>query len=68
MKIKEIRELNDEELTAELERIRRNLFDLRAAAVTEKLEDPSMITRARRDIARIMTVVKQREMTAGQSA
>jgi large subunit ribosomal protein L29 len=60
MKIKETRELSDEELQTELERLRRHLFDLRAQAVTEKLEDSSMITKARRDIARIRTVQKQR--------
>ena len=60
MKIKETRELSDEELQTELERLRRHLFDLRAQAVTEKLEDSSMITKVRRDIARIRTVQKQR--------
>ncbi|MHC4294368.1 MAG: 50S ribosomal protein L29 [Planctomycetota bacterium] len=66
MKITEIRELTDEELAAELARVRRHLFDLRAQAVTEKLEDPAMLTGAKRDIARILTVQKQRE-TASSS-
>ena len=61
MKIEEIRQLNDEELTTELERIRKHLFDLRTQAVTEKLEDSSMITKAKRDIARILTVQKERQ-------
>lgn len=61
MKIREIRDLTDEELTSELDRLRRHLFDLRAQSVTEKLADPSMITKARRDIARILTVMKQRQ-------
>jgi large subunit ribosomal protein L29 len=61
MKIKELREWNDEEMRSELERLRRHLFDLRAQAVTEKLEDPSTLTKARRDIARILTVQKQRQ-------
>ncbi|MFW6065310.1 MAG: 50S ribosomal protein L29 [Planctomycetota bacterium] len=60
MKIEEIRELSDEELQAELDRLRRHVFDLRSQAVTEKLEDPSMVTKARRDIARILTVQKER--------
>lgn len=60
MKIKEIRELTDEELASELARVRRHLFDVRSQAVTEKLEDPSMITKAKRDIARILTVQQQR--------
>ncbi|OPX22273.1 MAG: 50S ribosomal protein L29 [Planctomycetales bacterium 4484_123] len=65
MKIQEIRELSDEELHAELERLRRHLFDLRAQAVTEKLEDPSMLKKTRRDIARILTVLREYEMAAG---
>ena len=69
MKIKEIRQLSDEELTAELERIRRHLFDLRSQAVTEKLEDTTMVGRTKRDIARLLTVIHERETaTASQTA
>lgn len=64
MKIQETRHLIDEELTTELERVRRHLFDLRTQSVTEKLEDPTMITKAKRDIARIMTVQKERQAAA----
>lgn len=65
MKIDEIRELTDEELAAELERVRRHVFDLRAQAVTEKLEDPTMVTTAKRDIARMLTVQRKREIAGG---
>ena len=68
MKIKEIRELTDEELTAELERVRRHLFDLRSQAVTEKLENPSMITKAKRDVARILTMQAQRRIESAEAA
>lgn len=61
MKIQEIRDLTDEELRLELDRLRRHLFDLRSQSVTEKLADPSMITKARRDVARILTVMRQRQ-------
>lgn len=67
MKSTEVRQLSDEELQAELERLRRHVFDLRSQAVTEKLEDPSLLTRARRDIARILTVIRQRELDAQQA-
>ena len=60
MKIKEIRNLSNEELAAELERLRRHLFEVRAQAVTEKLENPTLIDKARRDIARILTVQRER--------
>ena len=64
MKIKEIRQLSDEELTTELDRLRRHLFDLRSQAVTEKLEDTTMVGRAKRDIARLLTVIRDRERAA----
>jgi len=64
MKIREVRQLTDEELAAELARLRRHLFDVRSQAVTEKLEDPTLITKARRDIARILTIQKERESAA----
>ncbi len=67
MKIKELREWNDEEMRSELERLRRHLFDLRSQSVTEKLEDPSMLTKTRRDIARIMTVQNQRKAKAAKA-
>lgn len=60
MKVSEIREMKHEELYSELDRLRRYVFDLRSQAVTEKLQDPSLLTRARRDIARIFTVLRER--------
>ena len=64
MKTSEIRELSDEELQSELDRLRRRLFDVRSQAVTEKLEDPSLVTKAKRDVARILTVIRERELAA----
>ena len=63
MKISEVREMKTEELYAELDRLRRHLFDLRAQAVTEKLENPNRIIHAKRDIARIFTVMRERGET-----
>jgi len=60
MKIEAIRAMKVDELHAELERLRRHLFDLRAQAVTEKLEDPTQLLKTRRDIARILTVLHER--------
>ena len=68
MKISQIREFSDEELQVEMDRIRRHIFDLRAQSVTEKLEDTSQITKARRDIARILTVMRERRPQAPQAA
>lgn len=60
MKISEVRDMKTEELHNELDRLRRHLFDLRSQAVTEKLQNPSMMTQAKRDIARIFTVLRER--------
>lgn len=64
MKITDLRELSDEELLNELDRMHQQLFDLRSQAVTEKLEDATMVTKARRDIARVLTVQRERERLA----
>lgn len=60
MKIADLRELKIDELHMELDRLRRHLFDLRSQAVTEKLEDSSQLGKAKRDIARVLTVLHER--------
>ena len=64
MKMDEIHGMNDEELQNELNRLRRQLFDIRSQAVTEKLEDPSLLTKCRRDIARVLTEQRQRQLAS----
>ena len=66
MKASEIREMNPDELVDELESLERRLFDIRTQAVTEKLEDPTQLTKARHDIARIKTIMRERTAAAGQ--
>ena len=66
MTVKEIREKETEHLKHELVEKRKHLFDLRSQAVTEKLEDPSQLRKTRKDIARMHTVLKQREIEAQQ--
>lgn len=58
--MEEIRAMKTDQLHAELERLRRHLFDLRAQAVTEKLEDPTQLGKTRKTIARILTVLNER--------
>ena len=62
MTAKEIREKETEHLKHELEEKRKHLFDLRSQAVTEKLEDPSQLRKTRKDIARMQTILRQREL------
>ena len=60
MKIEEIRALKNDEIHNEMERARRKLFELRSQAVSEKLEDPTQVAKARRGIARMLTVLNER--------
>ena len=62
MKMKEILEKQGEQLDHELVERQKHLFDLRSQAVTEKLEDPSQLAKTRKDIARIKTVMRQRQL------
>ncbi|MCD6093970.1 MAG: 50S ribosomal protein L29 [Candidatus Omnitrophica bacterium] len=60
MKAKELRELTREELTQKLEALRRELFILRQKMKTGKLEKFAQIKQIRKDIARVLTVMKPR--------
>jgi large subunit ribosomal protein L29 len=51
------------ELHAELDQLRRHLFDLRSQAVTEKLENPHQLEQTRKDIARVLTILRERGET-----
>ncbi|MFP4144508.1 MAG: 50S ribosomal protein L29 [Phycisphaeraceae bacterium] len=62
MKASEVHKMSDEELREENRRLRQRLFELRAAAVTEKLENPRELRHLRRDIARIETEQRQRQL------
>jgi large subunit ribosomal protein L29 len=61
---KEVRKLNDEEVSVEIERLRRKHFELRTQAVTEKIEDTSQFGKIKKDIARLLTEQKARHLTA----
>lgn len=58
----EVRKMSDQELTVEEERLRRQHYDLRAQAVTEKLENPKLMPMIRRDIARVLTERRRRQI------
>lgn len=68
MKIKEIRDKETSHLEHELVEQHRHLFDLRSQAVTEKLEDPSQLNKTRRGIARIKTVLRERQLAEQKKA
>ncbi len=60
----ELREMSVEELGHQLNSTRQELFRLRFQASTEKLEAPSNLRKLRRDVARILTIRHQRELSA----
>ena len=61
MKAQHYREMSPDELDGKLEELERHLFNLRSQAVTEKLENSRAVTNARRDIARIRTIMRERQ-------
>ena len=65
MKVKEIRELSNEEINQKLKECKEELFNLRFEQATGSLEKPSRITDLRHTVARLKTVLREREMKAG---
>ncbi len=62
MPIDDIRTLSDDELAEELAETQRALMNLRFRAATMQLADVNEIKRSRRRVARIRTVMRQREL------
>ena len=68
MKAKEIRELTDAEAQSKLRDLRQELFNLRLQQQTARLERPSRIREVRRDMARIETVLRERQLRTAPAA
>ena len=62
MQIHEIRAMTDQQLREELQSSRREQMNLRFQAATNQLTDTNMSRKTRRDIARLCTVFREREM------
>jgi large subunit ribosomal protein L29 len=62
MDIREIRDLDDQDLLDELEDQKESLFNLRFQKAFGQLEDLSAIRRTRRDVARLLTVIRERNL------
>ncbi len=65
MKTKEIRALGDEELKERLEAAHKELLELRFQAATKQLKNHREIPRLKKDIARLKTIVRERELGIG---
>ncbi|NLL44370.1 MAG: 50S ribosomal protein L29 [Mollicutes bacterium] len=62
MKIKEIRELSNEEILKKIEEYKEELFNLRFSQATGTLEKPSRIRELRKQVARMKTILREREL------
>jgi large subunit ribosomal protein L29 len=58
----EVRKLKNEEIQVELGRLRMSLFDLRSQTVTDKVGDNSQFRKVRKDIARLLTERRSRQI------
>lgn len=62
MKADEIRELTADELNGRLADLKEELFNLRFQAVTGQLDNPARVRLVRKDIARVKTIMREREL------
>ncbi|MBY0111633.1 MAG: 50S ribosomal protein L29 [Phycisphaerales bacterium] len=62
----EVKKFKDEQLKDELASLQKKLFDLRTSTVTEKVKDTSQFGKTRRNIARVRTELRSRELAAAK--
>ncbi|MCS7279616.1 MAG: 50S ribosomal protein L29 [Thermodesulfobacteriaceae bacterium] len=62
MKTRELRELSIPELKEKLVKLREELFNLRFQKVIHKLENPMRIRQVKKDIARVLTIIREKEL------
>ena len=63
MKINDIRNLSDEDIRKQIESAKEELFNLRFSQATGNLEKPSRINELRKQVARMKTVLRERELS-----
>ena len=63
-KANEIRELSAEELNAKLGDLKKDLFNLRLQPAINQLDNPNKIAEVKRDIAKVKTIIRERELAA----
>ena len=68
MKYKDIQELSDADLTAKLEEARAELFNLRFQMATSQLDNTARVKNVKKDIARILTEQRARQIAAENTA
>ncbi len=68
MKASEIRELTTEELQTKLKTLKEELFNLRFQLAINQLENPTRIKAVKKDIARVLTVIREQELESSKNA
>lgn len=63
MKVKELRDMTNEELNSKLKSLKQELFNLRFSNATGQLNNPMQINTCKKDIARIKTILTERELS-----
>jgi len=66
MDLDKIRNMTEIELNAELKKLKTELFNLRFQHVTGQLENPIRMRDLRKDVARVKTVIREKELAAEQ--
>ena len=66
MKIKDIRALSNEELNTKITEAKKELLDLRVKQATGALENPSKIHGLRKTVARMKTILRERELSESE--
>ncbi len=66
MKVKEVRQLSGVELDSRLLELKAELFNLRFQLATGQLDNPLKIKTVRKDIARVKTIIRERELGIGK--
>ncbi len=66
MKVNEIRQMTDQELDSKMLEFKNELFNLRFQMATGQLDNPMRIKAVRKDIARIKTIMRERELGIGR--
>jgi large subunit ribosomal protein L29 len=67
MNANELRDLSDAELVEKLSDYKQELFNLRFQLVTGQLDNPRLLKQAKHNIARVMTVQRERELAQATS-
>ena len=67
MELKKMREMTEVELNSELAKMKKELFNLRFQHVTGQLENPVKMREVKREIARMKTIIREKELAKAEA-